>query len=590
MANHPKIAIRPIIDGRRRGVRESLEDKTMDMARVAADLISSQLRYADGEPVEVIVASETIGRAGEAARVAEEFSTENICAELTVTPCWDYVTEVIDMNPRIQHAVWGINGTERPGAVTLAAAMSAYAQFGVPAFGMYGYDVKDADDEEIPAEVREQILRYARAAVAIGQLKGKNYLQMGSQCMGIAGSMVDRGFFKNYLGLGVESVDMIEIDRRIALGIFDPKTYDTAREWVRRNLVQGEDIVNLEEDFLSPEQTEQQWDYVTKMLIIAEDLLHGNPVLAELGFPEEAAGHNAIVGGFQGQRQWTDYKPNADLMETFLNTTFDWRGPRQTTTFATENDTLNGATMLLGHLLTNKSQMFSDVRTYWSPAAVKRVTGHVLDGIAADGFLDLRNSGATTLDATGAMTDAEGNPVFKEFWNVTEDDQAAALAATTFHPANKPYFRGGGFSTHFATRGGMPVTMARINLLAGIGPVLQIAEGWTVELPDEARSIIEKRTDPAWPTTFFAPRLTGEGAFTSTYEVMNHWGANHGAIGFGHYGADLITLASMLRIPVNMHNVDGTDVFRPRNWAFFGTGDVEAADFRACATYGPFFK
>lgn len=589
MPSHPVIAIRPIIDGRRRGVRESLEEKTMSMANAAADLISSTLHYSDGKAVECVIADDTIGRAGESAAAADKFAGYNVCAELSVTPCWDYITEVLDLNPTIQHAVWGINGTERPGAVTLAAAMAAYAQFGVPAFGMYGHHVQDAEDDTIPEEIQEQILRFARAAVAIGELKGKNYLQMGSQCMGIAGSMVDRSFFHKYLGLGVESIDQIEIDRRITLGIYDPEEYKVARAWVEEKLQKGEDIVNIEEDFLTPEQTEEQWDYVTKMVIVAQDLLHGNPKLAELGFPEEAAGHNAIVGGFQGQRQWTDYEPNADLMETLLNTTFDWRGPRQTTTFATENDTLNGATMLLNHLLTNRSQMFSDVRTFWSPEAVERVTGEKLSGAAENGFLDLRNSGATTMDATGAMTDEQGNPVLKEWWNVTEEDMEAALKATTFHPSNKPYFRGGGFSTHFVTRGGMPVTMSRINLVEGLGPVLQIAEGWTVEISDEARDIIEQRTDPAWPTTFFAPRLTGEGAFTSVYEVMNHWGANHGAIGYGHFGADLITLASMLRIPVNMHNVPVEDIYRPRNWSLFGTADLEAADYRACRNYGPLF-
>lgn len=588
MGKHPVIAIRPIIDGRRRGVRESLEDKTMLMAHTAADIITRNLTYTDGTSVQCVIADSTIGRAGEAALAEQKFAQYPVCAELTVTPCWDYVTEVIDLNPRIQHAIWGINGTERPGAVTLAAAMAAYAQFGIPAFGIYGHDVQDADDSTVPEEVKEKILQFARSAIAIGQMAGKNYLEIGSACMGIAGSIVDRHFFKNYLGLGVESVDMIEIDRRIALGIYDAEEYKEARAWVRDRLRKGDDIVNLEEDYLSAEQAEAQWDYVTKMVIIARDLMHGNPKLAELGFAEEAAGHDAIVAGFQGQRQWTDYKPNGDLMETLLNTTFDWTGAREPSVMATENDTLNGASMLLNYLLTNRTQLFSDVRTYWSPQAVKRITGYELEGKAKDGFLDLRNSGATTLDATGAMLE-DGKPVMKHWWDVTDEDIAAALEATTFHPANKPYFRGGGFSTHFVTAGDMPLTMVRINMLAGVGPVLQIAEGWSVEIPDEARETIERRTDPAWPTTFFAPRLTGKGAFTSAYDVMNNWGANHGAIGYGHFGADLLTLAAMLRIPVNMHNVEG-GIFRPRNWAFFGTDDAESADFRACQAYGSFFK
>lgn len=587
----PIIAIRPIIDGRRRGVRESLEEQTMQMAKTAAALISENLKYTDGTPVQTIVADRTIGRAGESQKVREQFSPFNVCAELTVTPCWDYVTEVIDMNPAIQHAVWGLNATERPGAVTLAAAMAAYAQFGIPAFGIYGEHVQDADDTRVPEEVREKILRFCRAAIAVGEMRNRNYLQIGSQCMGIAGSMVDRQFMRDYLGMGVESVDMIEMDRRITQGIFDPDEYAKARAWVKDKLHKGEDIVNHKPEYaLSPEETEAQWDYVTKMVLIGRDLMEGNPKLADLGFHEEAAGHNAIVAGFQGQRQWTDYKPNGDLLETFANTTFDWNGPREPLTLATENDVLNGITMLFNHLLTNRTQMFSDVRTFWSPEAVKRVTGCELEGKAAAGFLDLRNSGATTLDATGAMQDENGKPVMKEWWKVTEKDIQAALDATTFHPSNKEYFRGGGFSTHFVTKGDMPLTMVRINLVAHSLPVIQFVEGWSVEVPDKAREIIENRTDPAWPTTFFTPRLTGKYPFDSTYNVMDAWGANHGAIGYGHFGADLITLAAMLRIPVMMHNLSAGQIYRPRNWNVFGTDNLESADYRACEAYGALYR
>ncbi|MDD7540653.1 MAG: L-fucose isomerase [Mobiluncus porci] len=590
MTTKPVIAVRPIIDGRRRGVREALEEQTMQMAQTAAQLIRDNLKYPDGTPYEVVVADRTIGRAGESEAVREQFAPYDVCGELTVTPCWDYVTEVLDMDPTIQHALWGLNATERPGAVTLAAAMSAYAQFGIPAFGIYGEHVQEADDTEVPPEVKEKILRFAKAAVAVGQMHFKNYLQIGSQTMGIAGSMIDRQFFRDYLGMGVESVDMIEMDRRVNLGIFDPEEYKKARAWVKENLHEGDDIVNKPKYYLSDEEREAQWDYVTKMVIIGRDMMLGNPKLAEIGFDEEAAGFNAIAAGFQGQRQWTDYKPNADLLETFSNTTFDWNGPRQPLTLATENDTLNGTTMLLNYLLTNRTQMFSDVRTFWSPEAVKRVTGHTMTGHGEVGFLDLRNSGATTLDATGAMTDQDGKPCMKEWWNVTDTDMKAALDATTFHPSNKEYFRGGGFSTHFATKGDMPMTMVRLNLVARSTPVLQIVEGWTVEIPDEARKIIEDRTDPAWPTTFFAPRLTGQLPFDSTYNVMDAWGANHGAIGYGHFGADLITLAAMLRIPVAMHNIPDTDIYRPRNWNMFGTSDLEGADFRACAAYGPLYR
>lgn len=588
MTVHPVIGIRPIIDGRRQGVRESLEDKTMAMAHAAAELIEQNLKHADGTSVKCVIADSTIGRAGEAAQCAEKFAALPIAAELTVTPSWCYVTEVMDLNPNYPHAIWGFNGTERPGAVTLAANLAAYAQFGVPAFGIYGEHVQDASDETIPDEVAERILLFARCAIAVGTMKGKNYLQIGSACMGIAGSVIDRHMLQDYLGMGTESVDMTEIVRRVDREVFDPEEYAKAREWVREHITEGEDR-NPEHNRISDEERERQWDYVTKMVLIGRDLMVGNPRLGELGFEEEAAGHNAIVGGFQGQRQWTDHLPNGDFMETILNTGFDWTGKRQPLTFATENDVLNGISMLFNHLLTNRAQLFSDVRTYWSPEAVERVTGTAPTGDAARGFLDLRNSGPTTLDATGAAKDADGNPTMKPWWELTDEDIAGCLEATTFHAATHEYFRGGGFSTHFTTPGGMPVTMARLNLVKGVGPVLQIAEGTTVLLDDAATAAIVNRTDPTWPTTFFAPRLTGEGAFTSVYSVMDNWGANHGAIGYGHFGHELITLAAMLRIPVNMHNIEPERIFRPRAWGLHGTHDAESADFRACANYGPLY-
>ncbi|WP_311588648.1 L-fucose isomerase [Varibaculum massiliense] len=585
---NPIIAIRPTIDGRRRGVRESLEDQTMDLAKAAGELISANLKYPDGKPVEVYVYPHTIGRAGEAAECDELLRTMNVAGELTVTSCWNYVTEVMNEDSLIQHAIWGFNGTERPGAVFLAAALAAYSQIGIPAFGIYGKDVQDADNTSVPDDVAKQILQFAQAALAVGTIRGKNYLQIGSQCMGIAGSVVNHDFVRSFLGMGVESVDMTELARRIELGIYDPEEFKLAREFMAK-MNFGEDR-NLPEDVISEEEAQAQLDFSTKMWLIARDLLDGNEKLADLGFEEEASGHNAIVGGFQGQRQWTDFYPNGDVMETMLNTSFDWTGPKQPHVFATENDHLNGITMLFNHLLTNRAQMFSDVRTYWSADAVEHATGVRLEGLGANGFLDLRNSGATTLDATGAHRDDEGNPTVKPWYEITQDDIDAAIAATTLYPSNKPYFRGGGFSTAFYTEGDLPVTMARINLVKGIGPVLQIAEGWTLAFDRKAMETIVERTDPTWPTTFFVPRLTGEGAFTSVYEVMNNWGANHGAIGYGHFGGQLITLASMLRIPVNMHNVETDRIFRPRYWSLMGTSEIESADYRACATLGPLYR
>lgn len=586
MINQPKIGIRPIIDGRRRGVRESLEEQTMNMARRVARLYEAQLRYPDGTPVQVVIADSTIGGVAEAQAAAAKFRTENVGLTLSVTPCWCYGTETIDMDRTMPHAIWGFNGSERPGAVYLAAALAGHAQLGIPAFGIYGEEVQDADDETIPDSVRARLLDYASAGLAVAQLRGSAYLAMGGVSMGIAGSVVKDEFWSRYLGMRNEYIDMSEFDRRVREGIFDHEEYDRAYGWIRANFRQGRDL--NEADQQMPDKYDQWWEYCTKMTLIGRDLMVGNPRLAELGFGEEALGHGAIASGFQGQRQWTDGMPNGDVMETILNTQFDWDGPRAPYIMATENDALNGASMLFNHLITNQAQLFSDVRTYWSADSVERVTGHRLEGRAAGGIIDLRNSGSTTLDGTFAATE-DGRNVIKDWWELTDDDVAAMLGATEFHPANVGYFRGGGFSTHFRSAGEVPVTMTRINLVDGLGPVIQIAEGYTVELPDEVATTIEARTDAAWPSTWFVPTLTGEGAFTSVYEVMNQWGANHGAISYGHIGARLITLASMLRIPVNMHNVPAEQIFRPKAWSSFGTFDPEGADFRACAAYGPLY-
>ena len=588
MSEFPSIGIRPTIDGRERGVRESLEEQTMGMATSVAELLSSTLRYPDGTPVECIIADTTIGGIAEAAAAATKFRNEHVGLTITVTPCWCYGTETMDMDPSLPHAVWGFNGTERPGAVYLAAVLAAHAQKGIPAFGIYGEHVQDAGESLIPQDVKAKLVAFASAGMAAALMRGKAYLSIGGVSMGIAGSMVKDDFFQEYLGMRNEYVESIEIERRITLGIYDQDEYKIAREWVREHCAQGADH-NATTNLLTADEYDNQWDYVTKMALIGRDLMLGNPKLADLGFSEEAAGHNAILAGFQGQRQWTDFLPNGDFFETIANTNFDWTGARQPHLVATENDALNGVSMLFGNLLTNTPQIFSDVRTFWSPESVKRVTGYTLEGEGAGGIIDLRNSGATTLDGSGKAT-RDGKPVIKPFWEMTDEDIEACLQATTFHASNKDYFRGGGFSTHFTSEGGMPVTMTRINLVRGLGPVMQVAEGYTVSLPAEVSKILEDRTDPTWPTTWFAPCLTGEGAFTSVYEVMNQWGANHGAISYGHIGARMLTLASMLRIPVSMHNVPTQDVFRPKVWSSFGSENLESADFRACANFGPALK
>ncbi|WP_423127426.1 L-fucose isomerase [Gaoshiqia sp. Z1-71] len=584
----PKVGIRPVIDGRERGVRESLEEQTMNMAKAAARLIEENLRFPSGEKVECVIAETTIGGVAEAAKCADQFSREGVGVSLTVTPCWCYGTEVMDSDPLVPKAVWGFNGTERPGAVYLAAALAGYAQKGLPAFGIYGRDVQDGGDTTIPEDVKIKILRFTKAALASAEMKGKSYLSIGYTSMGIAGSMVDASFFQDYLGMRTEFVESVELMRRMDEGIFDQEEYEKALAWVKENCVEGQDR-NAPEKQHSRERKDWEWETVVKMTLICRDLMIGNPKLAELGYGEEAKGHNAIAGGFQGQRQWTDYYPNADFTEAILNSSFDWNGIREAFVFATENDSLNAVPMLFGHLLTNTAQIFSDVRTYWSPEAVKRVTGKELTGLAKNGIIHLINSGSTTLDATARQKDADGNPVMKPYWEVTENEVKACLYNTRWCPASLGYFRGGGYSSQFKTAGQMPVTMSRVNLVKGIGPVLQIAEGWTVELPDDIHPILDERTDPTWPTTWFVPRLNDTDNFKDVYSVMANWGANHGAISYGHIGADLITLASILRIPVCMHNVDVKDIFRPSVWASFGM-DKEAADYKACQNYGPLYR
>ena len=585
----PKIGIRPVIDGRRKGVRESLEEQTMGMARRAADLLKNNLRHPNGMPVEVVIADTTIGGVAEAVQCEEKFEREGVGVSLTVTPCWCYGTEVMDTNPLRPKAVWGFNGTERPGAVYLAAAQAGYNQKGLPAFSIYGHDVQDADDDTIPEDVQEKLLRFAKAGLAVAEMRNKSYLSIGGMSMGIVGSVVDQEFLLDYLGMRTEVVDMVELVRRMEEGIYDKEEYEKALQWVKRYCREGEDV-NPPELQRGREAKDKEWETVVKMTLIARDLMVGNPRLAEMGFEEEAMGHNAIVSGFQGQRQWTDHFPNGDFMEAILNSSFDWNGIREPYIMATENDSLNGISMLFGHLLTDTAQIFSDVRTYWSPAAVKRVTGKELTGKAANGIIHLINSGSTTLDATGQMKDAEGHSVMKPFWEVTEEDVENCLANTHWPPAAYEYFRGGGFSSQFLTQGEMPVTMTRINIVKGLGPVMQIAEGYTVDLDPEIHRILDRRTNPTWPTTWFVPKLTGQGAFRDVYSVMANWGANHGAISYGHIGDKLITLAAMLRIPVNMHNVEPERIYRPAAWSMFGTADTESADFRACEVYGPLYR
>jgi L-fucose isomerase len=585
IGDFPRVGIRPVIDGRMNGVRESLEDQTMNMAKSAAKLISSTLKYPNGKPVECIIADSCIGGVAEAAMCADKFSKNGVGVSLTVTPCWCYGSETIDMNPEIPKAIWGFNGTERPGAVYLAAALAGHTMKGLPAFGIYGHDVQDSGDQIIPDDVSEKILRFIKAGLAASYMKGKSYLSMGSVSMGIAGSIVREDFFQEYLGMRNEYIDMSEFARRLDQEIYDKDEFVRALAWTKKFCKEGKDLNKAPH---SRKQKNKEWEVVVKMTLIARDLMVGNPRLAKLGYGEEALGHNAILSGFQGQRQWTDHMPNGDFLEAILCSSFDWNGIRPPYLVATENDAMNGVPMLFGYLLTNTAQMFSDIRTYWSPEAIKRVTKIKPEGLAANGVIHLINSGASALDFSGRQMN-KGENCIKPYWEISGKDAESCLQATTWEPASLGYFRGGGFSSHFETKGTMPITISRVNLVKGLGPVLQIAEGWTVELPEKMNKILTDRTDPTWPTTWFAPRLTGKGPFTDVYSVMANWGANHSSSSYGHIGADLITLASVLRIPVCMHNLAEDKIFRPSSWNAFGM-DKESSDYRACQTYGALYK
>jgi len=592
---YPKIGIRPAIDGRWGGIRESLEEQTMQMARNAEKLISENLRYTDGTPLQCVISNSTIGGAREAAECEEQFSRENVIATLTLTSCWCYGSETFDMNPNTIKAVWGLNGTERPGAVYLAAVLAAHAQRGLPAFSIYGRNVQDISDNSIPDDVAEKILRFAKAAIAVGWMKNKAYINFGGVSMGIMGSYCDMLMMQKYFGIRAEWVDMTEILRRVALGIFDPEEYKKALAWVKANCSEGFDI-NADKELSEIIKrskvipAEKDWEFVVKMTIIIRDVMFGNEKLSSLGWYEESLGKNAIAGGFQGQRQWSDWLPNGDFTESMMATSFDWNGKKMPTAFATENDTLNSLSMLIGNLISDSAPCFHDVRTYWSPEACERVTGVKPEGVAAKGFIHLINSGATALDGTGASKNINGKGCMKPWWDMTESDINACLKATDWCRANYEYFRGGGFSSHFRCSAEMPVTLLRLNIVDGIGLVLQIAEGYTINMPDVIHKVIDERTDRTWPTTWFAPRLMDDGAFKDVYSVMANWGANHGVTVYGHVGTDLLTLASMLRIPVNMHNVPDEKIFRPHSWTAFGTKNLQMADYEACKVYGPLYK
>jgi len=580
----PRIGIRPIIDGRR---QEGIEKKSWEMAYMAKELIERNIKCANGKPGECVISPVLIGGSKEASICHDHFASQNVCATLSTTPSWCFGCETMDLDPLTVKAVWGLNATERPGAVYLAAVMSAHAQMNLPAFSIYGKDVQDEADSNIPADVKESILRFARCAFAIGEMRNKCYVNIGAVSMGIAGSICNPDFFRKYLGIRCEWVDMTEVLRRIQFEIYDKTEYKKAIAWVKANCKEGFDKNPSPH---SKREKQREWETIVKLTLICRDIMFGNPVLLERGFIEEANGRNAIAAGFQGQRMWSDWQSNADFTEAILNSPFDWNGKRRHVVFATENDTLNAVSMLFSNLVTCRSSVFADIRTFWSPDAVELATGKRPEGLIKDGFIHLINSGSAALDASGRCIDNEGNPVIKQWWDITDEDMTACMKATEWCPADLSTFMGGGFSSHIITQAQMPVTLTRVNLISGLGPVMQIAEGYTCILPDDVHAILEQRTDPTWPTTWFCPRLTGKDAFRDVYSMMKNWGANHGSFTYGHIGKDLITLASMLRIPVSMHNVEDDQVFRPHVWAAFGTKALEDADYRACQNFGPLYK
>lgn len=584
----PKIGIRPIIDRRKR-VKAALKEMTMALAHEAAAVISSSVRNPDGSPSEVIVFDTCISGLPEAARCSEQFRKEGVGVIVTVASGWCYPLETMETDPAVPHAVWGFNGTERPGAVYLAALHAAHNQKGLPVFKIYGRHIQDSGERSLPEDVQDKLTRFARAGLAAALLRGKSYLSIGSVSMGIAGCVVNEDFYRRYLGMTNAYVDMTEVTRRLDAGIYDPEEFKTAMDWVSRFCREGPDP-NAEEERIPADRKRAGWETSVKMAMIVRDLMTGNPRLAQLGFEEEAYGYNAIASGFQGQREWTDHNPSADVLEAVLCSSFDWNGIREPYTVATENDNLNAVTMLFNHYLSHTAQIFADVRAYWSPETVRRVTGWTPEGPGTGGFIHLINSGPAALDGTGEQS-REGRPVMKPHWEISMEEAEACLAATSWRPTYMDQFAGGGYSTDFTTKGGMPVTMSRINLVDGLGPVLQLAEGYTLELPEDVHDALDLRTTPTWPTTWFVPNtVPGDPVFEDVYAVMEAWGSNHCAVSYGHIGADLITLASILRIPVNMHNVGRSRLFRPSAWSAFGTKDPEGADFRACTAYGPLYS
>jgi len=584
----PVIGIRAVIDPRRK-VYNRTYGQTQDMASSVADYLSDHVKYPNSLPLKCVVYQKCVSNIVEAQECSDYFKHLNVGAVITVATGWCYPLETMLLDAGIPHAVWGFNGTERPGAVFLAALTAACNLKGLPMFKIYGKEVREKDDKRIPEDVGRKLLSFTRAALAASLMKGKSYLSLGTVSMGISGCISDELFFQQYLGMRISYVDMSEIQRRMNKGIYDPEELSKAIEWFSNNCKEGVDYNDPSLMHTKEQKAEDARDSI-KLAIIVKDMMKGNQKLQDMGYEEEAAGYGAVAGGFQGQRAWTDQNANGDFMEAILNSTFDWNGRREPIVIATENDSSNAVSMLFGYLLTHTPQIFCDVRTYWSPETVKRITGEELEGRAKGGMIHLLNSGAAALEGSGCLT-KDGKPVIKPYWEMTEDDIKSCLQSTRWSPAMLDQFLAGGFSSTYSTKGEMPVTITRLNMVYGIGPVLQIAEGYTYEASPNIHMNLLGRTDPTWPSTWFVPNtIPGDAAYNDVYSVMESWGANHCSMSYGHIGSELITLASMLRIPVTMHNVETNNLFRPALWKAYGTKELEAADRYACAALGPLYK
>lgn len=575
-----KIGIRMLVDNRP-ALRAQQQQALFKLAEQVRLLLEGQVRYGDGVPAQCVIAPQPVGCVRDAAAVSELFRAERVGAVINIARAWAYPAEVMEYDTQLPQAVWGFSGSNYPGTVFMGAAVATAAQRGCPLFKIYGRDIQAGQDLRVPEDVADKLVRFAQCALALATLRGKTYLAVGSMCMGIGASAVDHAFFQCYLGMRTQMVDTAEILRRMEQKIYDPQEYARARRWAKENCREMQDPNPCALQQPAP-QKQVAWDDSVKLALILRDLMQGNPALARQGHPEEAQGCLALAASFQGQRHWTDWQVSSDFAEAVLNSSFDWDGPRRPVTVATENDALQAAAMLMGTLLTGTAQIFCDMRAYWSPQAVQAHFGTV-PPTAEKGFLYLTNSGPAPLDGTLAAG------ATKPFWAMTAEDMEGCIQHTQWGADKRAVFAGGGFSTSYQAAGGVPMTMVGLSLVKGLGPVLQIIEGETIALQPDLADALTQCTDPTWMRLFFVPRLTQAGVCSSVYNIVESWASNHCTLCGGHRAKAFTTLASMLRIPVCLHNLPPRQLFRPAVWGLYGEPGSTEADFRACQNYGPLY-